>query len=221
MSELRVRGLRKSFFYGMTEKVIIPSLSVVFKKGYSYGLCGKSGAGKSTFLHLLAGIEQPTEGEIFYDDLLVESIESEARSSFASLILQKPFFLKGYTVFENCLIVAKIHRQPYEKAAKEIDLLLKKVGLISYKKEEVGVLSGGQQQRLSLVRTLLIRPAFILADELTSSMDGITAYECMQLLKRICKEYKIGLIFSTHNEKLAQEMDYCFTLENGILLQQK
>ena len=165
---------------------------------------GASGSGKSTFMHLLAGLDSPTSGTITCLDT-------------SSFVTQSPFFIKELTVFENIALAGQIKKIPKKELCKKIDYLLDAVGLLETKKWQVGALSGGQQQRIALVRALVTEPTFLLADELTGNLDTTTGKIIMDLLLDFQKKYNMGLILSTHNEKIAERMQVVLEIEKGLL----
>ena len=201
---------------------IFKDLSVEFIHGYSYAIMGASGSGKSTAIHLLAGIDTPTSGDIFCGDNNISQFSPEQAALFfqenISLVFQQPALFAELTVLENVMLKAIlagiVTPQSYEHAYQ----LLRDVGLADKADLYPAMLSGGQQQRVAILRAVFIVPQFLLLDEPTGNLDEQSGEQVIDLLLHYHKKYGMGLIMSTHNQQIAQRMQHLLRVENRTLM---
>lgn len=189
--------------------------------GQSIAIVGPSGVGKSTLLHVLGTLEEPTSGELFIDDQVVSKANKDnIRNEKIGFIFQGFHLLDDYTVLENVLVPAMIKKEKVNMGAKAYQRaceLLEIVG-ISHRKEFLcRYLSGGEKQRVALARALCNNPSILLADEPSGNLDEKNAHLVHELLLHCTKTYQKGLIVVTHNLDLANLCDEKFILKNGIL----
>ncbi len=204
---------------------IFHSISMQFLQNSSYAITGVSGTGKSTLIHLLAGIEIPDAGAVFCNGVNVNQLQASLRTRFLNqtigLLFQKPYLIAELSVVENViipgLIIGKNNRESLEIAR---DLLVF-LGLEGKLQSRPSSLSGGQQQRVALARALFNKPSFLLADEPTGSLDPKTAKEIVSFLQLCQKKWGMGLIISTHDMHLAESMDYIYEIKDGQLQSKK
>ena len=205
---LEVRNL--SYAYkSQKSKQILEHVSLIFEERKFYTIVGESGAGKTTFLSLLAGLDTPTEGDILYNG---ENIQKRGlnyhRKHHVSLVFQNYNLIDYLTAKENVILGGR--KNPEE--------LLEKVNI---PKEDwnrsVLQLSGGQQQRVAIARALASEAKVLLADEPTGNLDEGTAEGIIDLLKRTAHEIGKCVIVVTHSRQLASESDRIIQLENGTI----
>ena len=190
-------------------KQILEHVSLIFEERKFYTIVGESGAGKTTFLSLLAGLDTPTEGDILYNG---ENIQKRGlnyhRKHHVSLVFQNYNLIDYLTAKENVILGGR--KNPEE--------LLEKVNI---PKEDwnrsVLQLSGGQQQRVAIARALASEAKVLLADEPTGNLDEGTAEGIIDLLKRTAHEIGKCVIVVTHSRRLAKESDRIIQLENGTV----
>lgn len=190
-------------------KQILEHVSLIFEERKFYTIVGESGAGKTTFLSLLAGLDTPTEGDILYNG---ENIQKRGlnyhRKHHVSLVFQNYNLIDYLTAKENVILGGR--KNPEE--------LLEKVNI---PKEDwnrsVLQLSGGQQQRVAIARALASEAKVLLADEPTGNLDEGTAEGIIDLLKRTAHEIGKCVIVVTHSRRLAKESDRIIQLENGTI----
>jgi len=191
----RVENLRKTF--GERTVLDIPELTI--EERQRCAILGPNGAGKTTLLHLLAFLDQPSEGRIRFRDQAVRFDEGRLQKLRRSVVLlaQHPI-LFSTTVYKNLEFGLKIRKQPPAQRRKAIDEALEMVGMKAFAGEAAHKLSGGETQRIALARALVLEPAVLLCDEPTASVDQENQRAVVEILKRINEEKKINLIFSTH-----------------------
>ncbi len=216
---LRVSGLCKSYRSGDQSIAILNDLSLELQPGENAAIVGPSGCGKSTLLYLLGTLEQPDSGTIELDGQRpheLASIEAAAfRNRSIGFVFQDHHLLPQLTVRENVLLPAlalgAIHAEDEQRA----DDLIKRVGLDHRRRHFPGKLSGGERQRVAVARSLLLRPALILADEPTGSLDEANADAITNLMLEMQRESGSMLLCVTHNPVLARQFQRILTLNQG------
>ena len=198
-----------SYNYANSKEKVLSSVNQGFEEGEFYAIIGKSGAGKSTFLSLLAGLDSPQEGEILFRG---ENIEKEGYSKHRrdniSLVFQNYNLIEYLTPLENIRLVNKYASE---------DILLE-LGLDrSQIKRNVLKLSGGQQQRVAIARALVSEAPVILADEPTGNLDQASSKEIIDLFKRLAKERNKCVIVVTHSKDIADAADVVLEISNKKL----
>jgi ABC-type lipoprotein export system ATPase subunit len=201
-----------------SSKPILKGITQTFEQQKTYALMGASGSGKSTFLHILAGLDQPTKGSIYIQNNEISTLSEKQRATMFGTVFQNPFLIKELTVLENIELAGSLAGLSASETSMRAQKLLQVVGLEQTVSWQVGELSGGQQQRVCLARALINRPAFLLADELTGNLDQKTAFKMIHLLIRLQKEWKMGIILTTHNPEIAHMMELVFILKDGNLV---
>ncbi len=221
MSTLRISHVSKFFDRSSDKALIIDDATYTFTHEGSVAIMGVSGTGKSTLIHMLAGLDAPSSGSVFFDDADVYKLGKERRQDILSnglgLIFQSPHLIDELSVVENVMIKGLIKGKPYQEIFKQACELLECVGLGDKIYAVPRVLSGGEQQRVAIARALLTKPSFIIADEPTAHLDGITKKSIMQLLLSCRRQWSTGLIIATHDDFVAQHMDVVLRLEKGKL----
>ena len=220
-SILTMKNVYKSFQTMDLPTVILDNVSVVFEQNNSYAIQGVSGTGKSTLIHILAGIEQPSSGAVFFNDRAITAMPESEHQFFlqhqVGLLFQQPYLIKELTVLENICLPAMIAGKDRNDIQNQALELLDAVGLIHKQHEKPATLSGGQQQRIALARALINKPVFIIADEPTGNLDLTTGKIIVELLISLQKHWQMGLIISTHDAYVAHAMNYTYRLEDGRL----
>jgi len=189
--------------------------------GVRVAITGRSGSGKSTFLHLAAGIDEPSRGEIsILGSRLSELSDFERtlqRREKIGLVFQFFHLLPHLDVLDNVVLPALIagdQRRDYQPRARE---LLGRVGLGDRAGETVEKLSGGEMQRVAICRAMLRRPSLLLADEPTGNLDDDTGRRVMELLLQLVEDEASTLIYVTHSRELAALADQTWSLHSGVL----
>lgn len=219
---LSVRGLEKGFPSGAEWLPVLRGLDLEVGAGEVVALTGPSGVGKSTLLHLIAGLERPDGGEVEVGGESVTRLSGRAMDRFRNrrigIVYQFHFLLPEFTALENAMVPALIAGVPPAVASGSARALLGRVGLASRAHHRPSQLSGGEQQRASLARALVNRPFLLLADEPTGNLDEATAGMVFQLLLELRGEMGLTVLLATHNPTLASRCDRTLLLHGGVLV---
>ena len=216
---LEVKNLKKSYGKGEAKVDALKNINLSINKGEFVAIVGPSGSGKSTLLHLIGGVDKPTSGKVYINNVDIYSLKEKDLSIFrrrnVGLIYQFYNLIPVLSAKENILLPAELDNRKIDK--EYLDDLLKTLGLKERENHLPNELSGGQQQRTSIGRALINRPAVILADEPTGNLDSKNSKEVLELLKLSVKKYNQTLIMITHDLNIALEADSVITIEDGII----
>lgn len=219
MEILKVKNLTKSYGKGEAKVDALKNINLSINKGEFVAIVGPSGSGKSTLLHLIGGVDKPTSGKVFVNDVDIYTLKAKDLSIFrrrnVGLIYQFYNLIPVLSAKENILLPAELDNRKIDKAY--LDDLLKTLGLKERKNHLPNELSGGQQQRTSIGRALINRPAIVLADEPTGNLDSKNSKEVLELLKLSVKKYNQTLIMITHDANIALQADRVITIEDGMI----
>ena len=219
MEILKVENLDKSYGKGEAKVDALKNINLSINKGEFVAIVGPSGSGKSTLLHLIGGVDKPTKGKVYINNVDIYSLKEKDLSIFrrrnVGLIYQFYNLIPVLSVKENILLPAELDNRKIEK--EYLDDLLKTLGLKERENHLPNELSGGQQQRTSIGRALINRPSIVLADEPTGNLDSKNSKEVIELLKLSVKKYKQTLIMITHDTSIALQADRVITIEDGTI----
>jgi putative ABC transport system ATP-binding protein len=220
MEILRCTNVTKTYGTGLTKVTALHNINLSIDKGQFVAIVGASGSGKSTLLHLLGGVDRPTSGKIEIEDTDIATLDETQLAIFrrrkVGLIYQFYNLIPTLTVRKNILLPMLLDgRKPDEQQFHEIVYTL---GLDNRLDHLPSQLSGGQQQRVAIGRSLIYRPAILLADEPTGNLDRKNTEETVELLKLSNKKFNQTILLITHNDKIALEADRIITMEDGKVL---
>ena len=194
------------------------NVNLKIKQGDLVALVGPSGSGKSSLLHLLALLDEPTSGDIKINDILTRKItdekKDETRRKNISIIFQDNNLLNDFSAIENVMMPLIIKGENEMNAKKEAQKILKAVKIFDRAQHFPNELSGGEQQRVAIARALIAGTNLILADEPTGNLDYKTSKEIFSYFLKL-KKLKKTIIFATHNRELANRADYKLFISNG------
>lgn len=220
MEILRVENLCRNYGKGETLVKALDNVSFKVERGEFVAIIGSSGSGKSTLLHILGGVDRPTSGKVFVDNQDVYSLNETNLAIFrrrqVGLIYQFYNLIPILNVKEN--ITLPILLDGKKPDYKYLDELVETLGLSKRVNHLPNQLSGGEQQRVSIGRSLMNRPAILLADEPTGNLDSKNGQEIMELLKLSNKKYKQTIIMITHDHNLALNADRIITIKDGKIV---
>jgi ABC-type lipoprotein export system ATPase subunit len=218
---LAVENLHKTFVNGADVLEVLRGITVSFSQGSSYGITGVSGSGKSTFIHLIAGMDNPTSGTVSFNGQNLASASQQCRDQFLrqsiGLVFQTPYLIAELSVLENVMIRGLLAARPLAQCEELAMELLNAVGIADKASCRPLSLSGGQQQRVALARAMFCKPAFLIADEPTGSLDEHTGRGIVELLLTCQHEWQMGIIVSSHDDYVTQAMNNAYQIKDGIM----
>lgn len=204
---------------------VLDGIDLDIRKGEMIAIVGASGVGKSTFLHIVGGLERPSGGRVFYGDMDVYALSNDRVARFRNervgFVFQFHHLLPEFSAIENVMMPDLIRGTDRDKAAAAASTVLADVGLGARLHHRPGELSGGEQQRVAVARALMLTPDVILADEPTGNLDAHTGEAVHELLQGVNREKGITFVFVTHNDKLALRADRVFRMIEGSLVQER
>ena len=220
MEILRCEGVRKVYGSGSNQVTALDGIDLSVSKGEFAAIVGASGSGKSTLLHILGSVDKPTEGKVIVDGTDLSTLNQTQAAIFrrrkVGLVYQFYNLIPTLTVRKNILLpLALDHKKPnqeyFEKVVSSLGLSEKLEALPSH-------LSGGQQQRAAIARSLIYRPALLLADEPTGNLDQKNSREVIDMLKISNRSLEQTILLITHDEKAALEAERIITIEDGRIV---
>lgn len=218
---MQARGLRKQVSSPNGPLVILDDISLDIEAGAQVAVLGASGSGKSTLLGLLAGLDQPTSGEVFLDGQPLTSLDEDGRAALRAgrvgFVFQEFHLLNGLTALENVMLPLEL--AGHDDARGRARAVLEQVGLGPRLGHYPQQLSGGEQQRVALARAFAPQPAVLFADEPTGNLDQRTGAQIIDLLFGLNSAHRTTLILVTHDPALAERCGRRLQLDGGRLVQ--
>lgn len=221
MSIVKARGLKK--YYNMGEENAVKALNDVdidIDEGEFVAIVGTSGSGKSTMLHILGGLDNPTEGNVIIREKDISKLNDNELTIFRrrniGFVFQNYNLVPMLTVYENVVLPLQLDGKSVD--GRFIEGIIETLGLTDKADSYPNQLSGGQQQRVAIARAIAAKPAIILADEPTGNLDSKTTMQVVGVLKEASEKYHQTIVMITHNEELAQLCDRIIHIEDGKIL---
>jgi len=220
---LRVAGLSKTYLSGGKPLKVLDDVSFILNKGTSLSIVGPSGSGKTTLLALCAGLDLPTEGDIFIMGLKVNAMDEDdrafMRNQHLGFVFQNFQLLPTLTALENVTVPLELRGMRGVEA--EAKALLDKVGLADRSHHYPSQLSGGEQQRVAIARAFITKPTILFADEPTGNLDDENADHITNLLFDLNKASGTTLVLVTHNMELAAKTQRILRMKAGRIVEEK
>lgn len=218
---VRAENLQKTFHSGPQEITPLSGINFSVERGELISIVGPSGAGKSTLLHILAALDTPTSGAVYFGGNSLRSLSeaelAEYRNRSVGFVWQRHHLLPDFTAAENVAMPMLVRGEGLGQALWAAEEWLDEVGLADRAGQRAGELSGGEQQRVAIARALVNRPAILLADEPTGDLDERSAENVFELMQRLHRSHHLTSILATHNLSLARRTDRVLALEHGKL----
>jgi putative ABC transport system ATP-binding protein len=220
---LRLVRVVKEYRLGDGVVRALDEVSLEVARGEFLALMGRSGSGKSTLLNLIAGIDTPSQGEVWVDGRELSHLSDDAltrlRRDRIGVVYQFFNLISTLTVRENVALPAELAGRPAAAAAKAADELIAAVGLEARRESRPHMLSGGELQRAAIARALMMSPALVLADEPTGNLDTATGRHILELLREIHRARGTTIILVTHDAELAAIADSRLVLRDGRVVE--
>ncbi|MCZ7552697.1 MAG: hypothetical protein B6D39_01800 [Anaerolineae bacterium UTCFX2] len=222
MPVLAAQSLTKTYRMGEVSVTALDDVDFAVERGEFVAIMGPSGSGKSTLLHLLGGLDFPTSGEVFLNDLPIFKLSddelTELRRRKVGFIFQFYNLLPTLNAAENVGLPVLIDGQPLRRERARIDDLLTLVGLGDRVDHKPDQLSGGQQQRVAIARAFVNQPEIVLADEPTGNLDSRSSTAILELLRSTCRELGATIVMVTHDPRAASFADRVVFLKDGRIV---
>lgn len=220
MEILRCEGVRKIYGSGDSQVVALDHIDLSVEKGEFVAIVGASGSGKSTLLHILGSVDKPTEGKVVIEETDISKMNQTQAAIFrrrkVGLVYQFYNLIPTLTIRKNILMPLMLDkRKPNQDYFEQV---VNSLGIANKLDFLPNQLSGGQQQRAAIARSLIYRPALLLADEPTGNLDRKNGEEIIDMLKLSNRNLKQTILLITHDEKIALEADRIITVEDGRII---
>ncbi len=220
MEILKCEGVRKVYGSGGNQVTALNGIDLSVSKGEFVAIIGASGSGKSTLLHILGSVDKPTEGKVMIDGIDLSKLNQTEAAIFrrrkVGLVYQFYNLIPTLTVGKNILMpLALDKKKPNQEYFEKV---VNSLGIAERLDALPNQLSGGQQQRVAIARSLIYRPALLLADEPTGNLDQKNSKEIIDMLKLAGRSLEQTILLITHDEKVALEAERIITVEDGHII---
>ena len=201
---------------------VLRGIDLRIHAGEKVSIMGKSGVGKSTFMHVMGTLDRPSSGKIFFEGRDVFKYPDHKLSAYRNqtigFVFQFHYLLPDFTALENVAVPMRIARRSQQDSAARATEVLEQVGLGDRLDHKPGELSGGEQQRVAIARALVMNPKILLADEPTGNLDEQTSLGIHLLMKELNELYNTTLVVVTHDHRLADRMDRRLIMHDGAIM---
>ena len=220
MNLLTCEGVRKVYGSGRNQVVALDGIDLTVGKGEFVAIIGASGSGKSTLLHILGSVDKPTEGKVIIEGTDLSKLNPTQAAIFrrrkVGLVYQFYNLIPTLTARKNILMPLLLDKKKPNK--EYFEKIVGSLGISDRLDALPGQLSGGEQQRVAIARSLIYRPALLLADEPTGNLDQKNSKEIMDMLKLSNRNLEQTILLITHDERAALEADRIITIEDGHII---
>lgn len=222
---IEVKGLVKKYRVGSEIITALDGVDLQIEKGEFLAIVGTSGSGKSTLLNMMSGLERPTKGEIWINNVLINKVKEKDmaafRRNYMGFVFQSFNLLGSYTALENAVLPLILQGMGTKERTKRGKEMLKILGLDKRMFNKPNQMSGGQQQRVSIARALINNPKILFADEPTGNLDTKTTKEILELLTTTIKEKGQTLVMVTHDWEVAGYADRIIHMVDGAIISEE
>jgi len=214
--------IKKDYFLGETVVHALRGIDLTIDKGEFVAIWGPSGSGKTTLLNLIGAIDQPTSGQFYIEGQEIKRLSdnkrTELRNRSIGFIFQGFNLIPVLSALENVMLPLEIRGASFSKAKEKALWRLDEVGLSDFVSHRPDKMSGGQQQRVAIARALVTGPSLVIADEPTANLDTGTSKKIIGLMRNLNEKEKTTFIFSTHDQRLLDQVKRLIQLEDGKIL---
>ena len=218
---VKIDHVSKVYRVGGQDFTALHDVSLEIDEGAFMSFVGPSGSGKTTLLNLMGGLDQPTSGEILFNDRSLGKMNRDELAAFrrenVGFIFQSYNLLPVYTVYENVLFPLLLNDAKESDVREKVRSLVDLVGLTPEINKRPTELSGGQSQRVAIARALVKDPALVLADEPTANLDAENSYHILELMLKLNRDFKAAFVFCTHDEKVTKYIRREVRLDDGFV----
>lgn len=212
-------NIKRDYKAGKKKISVLKGINISIMEEKVHTIFGPSGAGKSTLIHILGGLDRPTEGEVIMDNYNLYDYPdrklAKIRNEKVGFVFQFYHLLPEFTAYENVMMPCAIDGHNGNEAGERARKLLEKVGLSDRLNHKPNELSGGEKQRVAVARALVNNPSIIFADEPTGNLDRKNSEKLLEMLLELNSEEKITIVFVTHNEEIARNVGNVINLVDG------
>lgn len=220
MEILKCEGIRKVYGSGGNQVVALDGIDLSVSKGEFVAILGASGSGKSTLLHILGSVDKPTDGKVIIDGTDLSKLNQTQAAIFrrrkVGVVYQFYNLIPTLTAKKNILMPLALDKKKPNK--EYFDKIVGSLGIADKLEALPNQLSGGEQQRVAIARSLIYRPALLLADEPTGNLDQKNSKEVVDMLKLSNRNLEQTILLITHDEKVAMEAERIVTVEDGHII---
>ena len=222
MNKLSATNISMNFSNAQDSLNVLQDISLELSEGQSIGIIGSSGCGKTTLLQILAGLETPSSGSVYFNETNLSENKktkfAQLRPSLFGFVYQFHYLLEDLTLFENCELSFQILKSKDHSANHaSIMAIFEELGIDHLKDSYPFTLSGGERQRAAIARAVAHKPTFLLMDEPTGNLDNDNAAIIQALTINLSKKLNMGIIVATHDLSYAEQLDDVYKIENSKL----
>jgi len=226
MALVELNQVSKNYQMGELSVQALKNIEIEIAEQSFVSIVGPSGSGKTTLLNLIGCLDKPSSGEVFVNDIAVNSFSNKEAAIFRGknlgFIFQNFNLLPVLTTYENVEYpLIMVQNIPANERKERIMRYLEAVDMADQKDKYPSQLSGGQKQRVAIARALVTDPRLVLADEPTANLDHASAFKVIELMRQMQQDFKTTFIFSTHDPKIVKEAEIIYTLEDGEIVDKK
>lgn len=225
MTQFTIENVRKTFTNGEVQEEILKGINLTLKEGEVTALVGASGSGKSTLLTIAAGLQPTTDGQVIFEGKNMTTLSADqvrqVRASKFGFVFQFAHLVPFLTVEEQLLLMLEVSESSLKKheQQREVERILKLVGMDHRKNAYPSSLSGGEKQRVAIARAIIHKPKVLFADEPTASLDSKRSKDVMELIRDLTKTLNITTLMVTHDEEMLMYTDQVIKMNDGKILQ--
>lgn len=223
MNIIEIKGISKIYDQKTLPVHALNGIDLSFREGEFAAIVGPSGSGKTTLLNIIGGLDDPSSGSVFIDNVNITELNGRKKTLFRmkniGFVFQSFNLIPVFTVKENVEFIMQLQGKSKAEREMRTDELLNAVELTEKRNKRPNKLSGGQQQRVAVARALASKPKFILADEPTANLDSKSTENLLDIMEKLNRGENITFIFSTHDARVMKKARRIVTVEDGKVIE--